>query len=161
MQYIRCLILGCVALVLAGAALLAADTNKPSTPGPQTGPERAAPPAESGSHAVRVYYFHTSSRCVSCRKIDALTNQAIETAFAKELKDRKLTWEVVNIDEPPNKHFVQDYKLYTKSVVVVDSVKGEQVRWKNLEKVWQLLNNDQSFVRYIQEEVRVYLEGRS
>ena len=160
MRYMRCLVVGFITLALAGVALLADDTNKPSTSEAQSGPEQAAPPAENGSHVVHVYYFHTTTRCVSCRKIEALSHQAIEAAFTKELKTRTLTWEVVNIDEPPNQHFVQDYKLYTKSVVVVDSVKGDQVRWKNLEKVWQLLNNDQALVHYIQDEVRGYLERR-
>lgn len=163
MRYKRPLSLGLVALAFALAclALLTADAAPSSAPGTVAPAAGTAAPAESGSHVVRIYYFHNSVRCVSCRKIEALTNQAIDAAFTKEIKDGKVAWEVVDIDEPPNQHFVKDYGLYTKSVVVVDSENGKQVRWKNLEKVWPLLQNDQAFIRYIQDEIRGYLEGRS
>jgi hypothetical protein len=45
--------------------------------------------------------------------------------------------------------------------VVVDLVNGGQVRWKNLARIWELLNDQPVFVRYVQDEVRQYLEGRS
>jgi len=161
MRHVRHIVVGLVAVVFVGVMLFAAGATAVSAPGSPAQSAEPAPQAEATSHVVRVYYFHTRARCVSCRKIEALTHQAIEAAFAKELGDKRLTWEVVNIEDPPNRHFVQDYKLYTKSVVVVDSVGGDQVRWKNLEKVWQLLQNERAFLTYIQDEVRGYLQGPS
>jgi hypothetical protein len=124
---------------------------------------QAAPPASAPSsvHAVRVYYFHGNARCVSCRKIEALADEAVRDAFSEELKQGKVQWLVVNVEEPSNKHFIQDYKLYTKSLVVVDLVDGGQVRWKNLERIWELLLREDQFRRYVQDEVKSYLEKRS
>jgi len=45
--------------------------------------------------------------------------------------------------------------------VVVDLVEGTQVRWKNLERIWELLREDEAFRQYVQGEVRSYLEKRS
>lgn len=75
------------------------------------------------------------------------------------MKDGKLVWRLVNVDEPANRHFIDDYQLYAKSVVVSDVRGGEEVRWKNLAKIWQLLNDENAFIKYIQDEVRVYLEA--
>ena len=45
-------------------------------------------------------------------------------------------------------------------MVVADIKEGKQVRWKNLEKVWEFVGNKQDFFRYIQDEVNLYLQGK-
>jgi hypothetical protein len=118
----------------------------------------AAAAAAAQDHVVRVYYFHTTQRCASCKKIEALSAEAIRTGFERELGDGRLEWQVVNVDDPQNRHFTSDYQLYTKSVIVVDRANGQQVRWKNLPKVWELLQDEKGFRLYVQSEVRGYLE---
>jgi hypothetical protein len=142
-------------------------------PDPQPGPQAAcasagsanpqvtsgnpAPPAVSPK--VVAYYFHTTFRCSSCKKIEAYSREAIESGFAKELKEGKLQWCVINVDERTNRHFIQDYQLFSKSLVLVKMKDGKQAEWKNLMKVWQLLGNKEDFLRYVQGEVRSYLEA--
>jgi len=75
------------------------------------------------------------------------------------VKEGKVVWRLVNLDEPANTHYIEDYQLYSKSVIVSDVRDGEEVRWKNLMKVWQLTNDKAAFIRYVQDEVRDYLEG--
>ena len=150
-------------LAVGGGALLwnaQADVPAP----PAVAPNAAAGTAEAAadttsSHRVLAYYFHTTQRCASCRKIEANTAEAIQTGFAEELKDGRLVFQAVNIEERENAHFVEDYKLYTKSVILVDERSGKETAWKNLAKVWQLLNDKDAFVRYIQTETRTYLAG--
>ena len=150
-------------VLIVAAALVAWAAPGPRAPSPMAG--EIAPPASTAvappAHVVRVYYFHGDARCVSCRKIEALAGEAVRAAFPGEMKQGKVEWLVVNVDEPPNKHFIQDYKLYTKSLVVVDLVDGTQVRWKNLERIWELLREDEAFRQYVQGEVRSYLEKPS
>ncbi len=112
-------------------------------------------------HRVTAYYFHTTSRCASCRAIEAYSHEAIESAFADEIKDGRLVWRVVNIEVKGNEHFVKDYGLFTKSLVIVNEVRGKPAQWKNLEKVWQLLQDKPKFLRYVQDEMRGYLTDRS
>jgi hypothetical protein len=153
-------------LVLAATAslvLLAAAQAKPpaATPSKSTGPAPARADTTALPHRVIAYYLHTTYRCVTCRKIEAYSREAIEAAFPQELKDGRLVWRVVNFEEKGNKHFVKDFQLYTKSLVLVDEVKGKQVRWKNLAKVWELLPNKDGFFSYVQSEARSYLAGKS
>ncbi len=112
-------------------------------------------------HRVIAYYFHTTARCVSCRAIEANSREALESAFAKEIKDGRLLWKVVNVEVKGNEHFVKDYALYTKSLVLVNEVRGRPAEWKNLDKVWQLLQDKPKFLRYVQEATRGYLTERS
>ena len=108
---------------------------------------------------LNVYYFHRTVRCPSCEKIEALARKAVEEGFAGDLASGATTWRVVNIDVPENKHFEVDYQLRMQSVIVSQSRNGKEVRWKNLEKVWDLLDDDTGFVRYVQDEIRTFGQG--
>ncbi|MFA6448853.1 MAG: nitrophenyl compound nitroreductase subunit ArsF family protein [bacterium] len=106
---------------------------------------------------VVAYYFHGAARCVSCKTLEAITAEAINKGFEKELKDGTLEWKVVNVEEKGNEHFIQDYKLYTKSVVLSDMRDGKEKTWKNLDKVWELLRDKDAFQKYITEETRAFM----
>ncbi|NLW33053.1 MAG: hypothetical protein GXY77_16540 [Fibrobacter sp.] len=106
---------------------------------------------------VTVYYFHTTNRCYSCNLIEKLTKQAIDSGFKDQIDNKLLQFKSINIDLPENKHFVEDYKLYTKSVIVSTLVDGKETDWKNLEKVWTLLRDQEKFAEYIQTEIKTQL----
>ena len=114
--------------------------------------------AVSGSEVI-VYYFHGNVRCATCRAIEAYAEEAIRTNFTTELASRKLKWRVVNIDEPENSHFVQDYQLVTRSLVLVEMEDDVQKKWKNLEKVWQLVRSKPDFTDYVVESTREFMAG--
>jgi predicted DCC family thiol-disulfide oxidoreductase YuxK len=111
-------------------------------------------------HAVRVYYFHTTQRCASCRKIEAWTDEAVHAPWPASVDASVLEWLPLNLDEPANRHFVSDYQLFTKSVVVVELANGRQVRWKNLPRIWELLMDREAFRQYVRREVAAYLEAK-
>ncbi|MFH1016612.1 MAG: nitrophenyl compound nitroreductase subunit ArsF family protein [Pseudomonadota bacterium] len=114
-----------------------------------------------GSHVVRVYYFHGSFRCVTCHKLETLAHEAIQASFSKEIKNGTLVWQAINVEDKDNKHFVKDYQLFTRSLVMADVADGTQKRWKNLAKIWELVGNEKAYKQYVVEEVRQYLGGRS
>jgi hypothetical protein len=116
-------------------------------------------PASMENHALTVYYFHTTFRCPTCRKIEALTESTVKNFFSAELADKKVIWKSINIELPENKHFADDYKLFTKSVVIVDTANGKQIRWKNLDKIWELVRDESAFTIYVKNEITGYLKG--
>lgn len=145
---------------VAGSALYATAHGEDPAPKAEADTTGARADTTAASHRVVAYYFHTNRRCASCRKIEAYTTEAIQQDFVEELKDGRLVYRVVNVEEKANEHFVKDYKLFTKSVILVDEQSGKQAAWKNLEKVWQLLNDKEAFLRYIRAETRAYLSGK-
>lgn len=110
------------------------------------------------SPQVIAYYFHGNRRCVSCKKIESYTQEAIEYGFADRIKSGALQWQVINIDEDENKHYINDYQLYTKSVVLSKTQDGKEISWKNLDKVWNLLNDKDDFVIYIDNELHAFMD---
>lgn len=119
----------------------------------------SAAPSEQAPHKVIAYYFHTNTRCSTCVKIEQYSHEAIEQGFPNELKNGTLEMRVVNYEQPENRHFIQDYKLVSKSLVLVNLTNGQQTRWTNLKLVWQLTGRKDAFLNYVRKEVRSYLAG--
>jgi hypothetical protein len=113
--------------------------------------------APAAADRVIAYYFHGSQRCKTCLTIEAYAAEAIRTGFADALSDGTLEWKVVNIEEPANEHFVEDYQISTRTVVLVEMKDGKQVRWSTLDRVWDLVDDQPAFMTYIQEETKGYL----
>jgi len=108
---------------------------------------------------VIVFYFHGNIRCYTCKRIEQLTVKAVTEAFSDEIKKGLVELQVLNVEDPQYRHFINDYQLYTRSVVVSDFRQGKQKRWKNLQKVWELVHSEEAFEKYIKQEVQEYLKG--
>jgi len=121
------------------------------------------PPLQDGppeaEHVVVAYYFHGTSRCSTCLRIEQYAREALEAGFPEELESGTLEWYAVNVEEPQNYHFVEDYDLATRSLVLVETEGGEQTRWKNLQRVWELVADREAFMAYVQQETGSYLGG--
>ncbi|MCX7718595.1 MAG: nitrophenyl compound nitroreductase subunit ArsF family protein [Candidatus Sumerlaeaceae bacterium] len=124
---------------------------------PPADPDGVVPAPGGSPDRVIVYYIHGGPRCPSCVKIEKYTESALRSAFAEEAASGRIVWQPVNADVRGNEHFMKDYQLFTKSVVVVEVKNGKQTRWKNLPKVWELLGNQQDFEKHIVSEVGSYL----
>jgi len=122
-------------------------------------PTAPAPTPTSGDGII-VYYFYSNVRCPTCRRIEAYTGEAVRDGFAEAVRDGRLQWRPVNTDEPGNGHFKKDYDLFTKSVVVAQIRGGQPARWKNLERIWDLVGDKDAFLAYVRGEVRPFVEGQ-
>ena len=143
-----------VIVVLAAVAALAFSVLTPGVSAEE--PDKGAM-SDAIADGVVAIYFHGNARCATCRKIEAYADEAIAQGFVDELASGRLAWRVVNIDEPGNKHFIEDFQLVTRSVVLVEYREGEVVRWENLDKVWQLVRSKDRFVGYVQGETSEFL----
>lgn len=130
------------------------------TPGPSAEGQGDATRAEP-ERVVTAYYFHGDKRCPTCIKLEAYAHEALETRFAEELGAGRLRWDVVNVDEAGNGHFVTDFQLVSKSVVLAEMEDGRPVRWKNLERIWDLVHDKAAYVEYIRTNTQEFLGGAS
>lgn len=117
--------------------------------------EEAATAADEDE--VVAFYFHGDFRCTTCRTIEAYAAEAVNGGFADQIASGSLEWRVVNVERPENKHFIEDFQLVTRSVVLAEYHDGKVVRWQNLDKVWQLVRDKDRFVSYVQNELGGFL----
>lgn len=107
---------------------------------------------------IIAYYFHGNHRCYTCRTIEQYSREAIEDYFAKELKEGLLEFKPVNIDEPENRHFIKDFQLYTRSLVLTIYNGKELKKYKNLDEVWTHVKRKLKFYLYVKNEVEQFLK---
>jgi hypothetical protein len=115
--------------------------------------------SQKDTATIVAYYFHGNFRCPNCLTIEQYSKETIEKYFTEQLKNGKLTFTVINIDHPENEHFIKDYQLYTRSLILAEFKNGKQVRWTNLEKVWNYINNRDAFYNYVKTEIEKYLKS--
>ena len=107
-----------------------------------------------------VYYFHGDQRCPTCHKLETYAKEALDVYFADEVASKNIVWKTVNVDKTENSHFVRDYKLVTKSVVLSEVANGKEVGWKNLDQIWQKVGDKDGYLQYIRESILNGLEGK-
>ncbi|MCG2705509.1 MAG: nitrophenyl compound nitroreductase subunit ArsF family protein [Candidatus Omnitrophica bacterium] len=116
--------------------------------------------AESNSPDAKVYayYFHGTFRCPTCYKLEQYSKEAIETNFRDAISSGKLEFKIVNVEDKGNEHYAKDYQLYTKSLVLSLVKDGKEVKWKNLDKIWEYVGNKQRFIDYVKAGVADFLK---
>ena len=107
---------------------------------------------------IIAYYFHGNLRCFNCYRIEQYSKEAIEQYFKDELSSGKLVFKIINIEEKGNEHFIKDYQLYTKSLIISLVKNDKEVKFDNLVKVWEFLGNKQKFYDYVKDEITQYLK---
>jgi len=112
----------------------------------------------SSSGAVTAYYFHGTFRCPTCHKLEQYAKEVIESDFKDALASGKLTFKVVNVESKGNEHFMTDYQLYTKSLVLSLTKNGKEIRSKNLDKIWEYVGNKGRYENYVRDEVTAFLK---
>lgn len=113
---------------------------------------------EAASVKVVAYYFHGSFRCATCHKLEQYSKEAIDQNFKAALSSGKLEFKTINVDEKANVHFVNDYQLYTKSLVLSLIKDGKEVKSKNLEKIWEYVGDKKKFFEYVTNEIQNFLK---
>lgn len=107
---------------------------------------------------IVVYYFHTTLRCPTCYKIEQYTHEAVEKYFDKEIKTGTISFKAVNVEQEKNQHYVKDYQLFSKAVVISLIKGGKEVTYNNLSKIWEYVGDKAKFYEYIKTEITQYLE---
>jgi hypothetical protein len=108
--------------------------------------------------AVVVYYFHGNFRCQNCYNMEQWTKELMDTCFKGQVGSGKIVFKMFNTDEKANEHFLNDYKLYTKSIVLSLVKGGKEVKYENLAKIWDCLRSKQKFQDYVMTEIEKYLK---
>jgi hypothetical protein len=104
-----------------------------------------------------LFYFTQGKDCSTCDNIEAYALEAMQTHFSPQLEDGTLAWKKIDTDQPEHAHFNTDLNLYTKSIVLMQYEDGKLLKWKNLEKVWDLVYEKPAYLDYIQTSTSEFL----
>lgn len=112
---------------------------------------------EVAGHQVVVTYFISGARCESCQKIEALCRETVAQDFAAESASHHVVFRVIDTGDPANAHYISDYQLTSKIVILSHRVASKETEWMAMEKVWDLLEDPAAFHAYLASPIRKYL----
>lgn len=138
-----------VVFAILKAAPEAADNREQAAPSSEA--EFTASPvgltaklAESQFSAV---YFHAPHRCPTCREIESFSHDAL----TPEIEAGNVAWQIADYTADANASLVDQFKVFTATVVLVEVQEGEVIRWKNLEEVWEHTSDQADFTAFIDQ----------
>jgi len=115
-------------------SLSAAFSRPSSRSRPEGGPRNprapARPPAPTPSTGVVAYYFHGDFRCRTCLAIERPGARDDHRRLRGRARVGPADVARAHIEQPGNEHFVEDFKLVTRSLVLVAYRDGAVARWK-------------------------------
>lgn len=114
----------------------------------------AESPNNQESIKVMVTYFRGDIRCSTCIDLEAYAAEAVKIGFPEEVSRGVVEFRSINIDELQHRHFIKDYKLFSRAVVVSRIENGKEVKWKNLDMIWHLIVDKEKYLNYIQAETK-------
>jgi hypothetical protein len=82
---------------------------------------------------IVVTYFRGNIRCPTCMELEAYSGEAVKEGFPQEIAKGTVEFKTVNIDEGENRHFVKDYQLVSRAVVISKMENGKEIKWKNFD----------------------------
>lgn len=137
------------------------STGTPGSDGPAGSGNAAVEPAPGGDTKIIVYYFHGNARCKTCLTIEMYALEAIETGFSEALKAGRIEFLPVNLELAGNEHYIDDFQLAARTVVLERVVDGERRDYLNLHRVWELVGNKEAYIAYVQKETEKLMNGES
>lgn len=71
---------------------------------------------------IKVYYFHATRRCATCKAVESVTKGAI-----KEYGDKSVKFISLNIEDKKNKDILKKYKVGGQTLLLVRGDKSENI----------------------------------
>lgn len=121
----------------------------------------AAEKTHDGDTKIIAYYFHGNARCKTCLTIELYALEAIEAGFPEALESGEIEFLPVNLEIPENEHFIDDFQLAARTIVLERIVDGERKDYLNLHRVWELVKDREAYVTYVQDETGKFMNGES
>ncbi len=125
-------LLGLALIAFAAIAALRAFNFASEAP-----PQKAESEASVESRKLTIFYFHGRQRCMMCNRMEQMVREVAANIPSVEIK-------AVNLDEIKNEHYISDFGLTTRTVVLRDGT-----RFAVLDKCWTLAHDEAAFKDYV------------
>jgi len=99
----------------------------------------------SASAKVEAYYFHMSTRCVTCKAVEAEAKKNLESLYGG-----KVSFQAINLEDDANKAIVEKLKISGQTLLLV---KGDVKINLTNEGFLYAVNNPEKFKSIIKEKV--------
>lgn len=135
-----------IGLTLVAFALIAALRACHATSETQH-PEMAGE-ASPNPKTLTLFYFHGRQRCATCVRMERMVREVASGFPLLEVK-------AVNLDAPANGHYVADFGLTMRTVVL-----SFGTRFAVLDRCWALAHDETAFKAYVSKGIADFIAER-
>ena len=129
----------CMALVLPFYPVQAGETTSSSD---QTG-------------KIEVYYFHFTARCITCKAVEAQTQENLTALFPDLIKQGKLSFQSVNLDDVSSEKIANKLQVDSQSLLIV---KGQSKKDLTNDGFLYAKSNPEKFKAILKNQIEAFLK---
>lgn len=111
------------------------------------------------ANRVEVLDFHTDHRCATCLEIERLTRKLLNELYAKEVKEGKIIFRLINADDKANAAIVEKYLAYGTTLVVCSTKNGKESHVDLTNFAFLNYNKADKFTARLRQEVDAALKN--
>ncbi len=107
----------------------------------------------TGPNRIEILDFHNEHRCVSCLDIEKYTKETLSTYFTQEMESGKITFTLLNADDPKNETMVEKYKAYGSTLVLNVVIDEKETAYDITEFAFMNCENKDKFISEFKQKV--------
>ncbi|WP_417885083.1 nitrophenyl compound nitroreductase subunit ArsF family protein [Zunongwangia sp.] len=102
--------------------------------------------------------FHYTHRCMTCNAIEANTKYTLNTYFAKELKEDKITFHVINVDVKENEKIAEKFEASGTSLILNVIKNGKETQINLTDFAFMNGNDQEAFSKELKAKIDTELK---
>lgn len=117
----------------------------------------AYPQNSRKDYKINVYYFHFTTRCITCKTVEEEAKKNLEILYPNLIKKGIISFQSINLDVPESKALAERYKIGGQSLIIT---KGDTKIDITREGFLYARNNPEKLKAVIKEKVDVLLNSK-
>jgi hypothetical protein len=107
---------------------------------------------------IEVLDFHSTRRCMTCNAIEANTKYTLNKYFSKELKEDKITFQVINVDEKENESIAEKFEASGTSLFLNVIKNGKETQINLTDFAFMKGNDQEAFSKDLKTKIDTELK---
>lgn len=107
---------------------------------------------------IEVIDFHSTHRCMTCNAIEANTKFTLDTYFPKEMKDEKITFQVINVDKEENEKIAEKFEASGTALILNVIKNGKETKIDLTEFAFMEGNDQVTFSKELKAKIDTELK---
>lgn len=107
---------------------------------------------------IEVLDFHSTHRCMTCNAIEANTKYTLNTYFSEELKEDKITFQVINVDEKENEKIAEKFEASGTALILNVIKNGKETQIDLTKFAFMNGNNQEIFSKELKTKIDTELK---
>jgi len=107
---------------------------------------------------IEVLDFHSTHRCKTCNAIEANTKYTLNKYFSKELKEEKITFQVINVDKKESENIAQKFEASGTSLFLNVIKNGKETQINLTDFAFMNGNDQDAFSKELKAKIDTELK---